>query len=90
MQVLFWDLRAADCLSNNEVLHLRRYTTGFLYLGHKNMMIFSQEFHGLYQQVVKSSELRIIRLDKLLSINSFCQDSSENYMQSTGDGIRSH
>ena len=48
MHVLLWDLRAADCLSNNELLHLKRYATGFLYRQQKNIMILSQEFHGLY------------------------------------------
>ena len=48
MHVLLWDLRAADCLSNNKLLHLKRYTTGFFYRGQKNMMILSQEFHSLY------------------------------------------
>ena len=48
MHVFLWDLRAADCLSNNKLLHLKGYTTGFLYRGQKNIMILSQEFHGLY------------------------------------------
>ena len=48
MHVLSWDLRAADCLSNNELLHLKRYATGFLYRRQKNIMILNQEFHGLY------------------------------------------
>ena len=48
MHVLLWDLRAADCLSNNELLHLKRYTTGFLYRGQKNIMTLSQELYGLY------------------------------------------
>ena len=48
MHILLWDLRAADCLSNNEVLHLKHYSTEFLYHGQKNITILSQEFHGLY------------------------------------------
>ena len=48
MHVLLRDLRAAECLSNNELLHLKRYTAGFLYRGQKNIMILSQEIHGLY------------------------------------------
>ena len=38
MHVFLWDLKAADCLSNNELLHLKAISTGFL----------SQESHGLY------------------------------------------
>ena len=48
MHVLLRDLRTAECLSNNELLHLKRYTTGFPYHGQKNIMILSQEFHRLY------------------------------------------
>ena len=48
MHVLLWDLRAANCLSNNELLHLKRYTTGFLYRGQKNIVTLSQEFYDLY------------------------------------------
>ena len=48
MDVLLLDLRVANCLSNNELLHLKRYTTGFLCRGQKNIMILSQAFHGLY------------------------------------------
>ena len=65
MQFLLWDLRAAECLNNNELLHLKRYTTGFLYRGQKNIMILSQEFYGLYPAEsetfrVKNSKTRLV------------------------------
>ena len=60
MDVLLLDLRVANCLSNNELLHLKRYTTGFLYRGQKIIMILNQEFHGLYPADIKNNKTRLV------------------------------
>ena len=68
MHVLLWDLRVADCLSNNELLHLKRYTTVFLYRGQKNTMILSQKFHGLYPA---NSEIVKVKNNKTRSVAEY-------------------
>ena len=37
MHIFLWDLKAADRLSSNEHLHLKGYTTEFLYGRQKNI-----------------------------------------------------
>ena len=60
MHVFLWGLISADRLSTNEHLHLKGYTTEFLYGGKKkHLMILNQESHGLYP-----ADSDIFRVDK--------------------------
>ena len=61
MHVFLWDLRAADLLSVNEHLHLKSYTTKFLY----GRMTFRKKSHGLHPAdinifSVKNNKTRLI------------------------------
>ena len=55
MYIFMWDLRAADCLSANEHLHLNGYAMEFFLRWNQEPMAFTQE-------TVTSSNVTTIRL----------------------------